>query len=83
MKNGVVVLEAGSLEEGQAVRVEPIEPGTQSPLDSERAARVRRLQQRFAEWTEEDGRLTDEEADRLRAALDQHRGVRFRSPPLD
>jgi hypothetical protein len=41
------------------------------------------LQQLVAEWTQEDGRLADEAADRLHAALDQSCGLAFRSPALD
>ena len=81
VKNGVIVLDAQiNLDEGQPVRVEPL---AQTPLDTERAERVRQLQQLFAQWTEEDGKLTDEEADRLRTALKQSRGLGFRSPALD
>jgi hypothetical protein len=81
VKNGVIVLDAQvNLDEGQAVRVEPL---SNAPLDAQRAERIRQLQQLFSAWTVEDGRLTDEEADRLRAALEQHRGLGFRSPALD
>jgi hypothetical protein len=62
------------------VRVEPL---ANTPLDTQRAERVCQLQRLFAEWTAEDGRLTDEEADRLRTALDQNHGLEFRSPALD
>jgi hypothetical protein len=81
VKNGVIVLDAQViLEEGQTVRVEPL---ANAALDAQRAERVRQLQMLFAEWTEEDGRLTDEEADCLRRALEQHGGLGFRSPALD
>ena len=81
VKNGVIVLDAQvTLDEGQAVRVEPL---TDSPLAALQAQRVHQLQELFAEWTEEDGRLTDEDADRLRTALQQNRGLGFRSPALD
>ena len=84
VKNGVVVLDAQvALDEGQAVRVEPIALGKEHALDTERAARVQQLQQLFAEWTEEDGKLTGEEADRLRTALERSRGLGFRAPTLD
>lgn len=84
VKNGVIILDAQvSLADGQAVRVEPLAPGSETPLDHERAEQVRQLQQLFAEWTEEDGQLSDEEADRLHAALEANRGVSFRSPQLD
>lgn len=43
----------------------------------------KRLQQFFGEWTEEDGRLSAEQADRLHAALEQSRGLCLRSPALD
>lgn len=79
VKNGVIVLDAQiTLDEGQAVRVEPV-----APIDAARADRLRQLQQLFTQWTEEDGLLTDEEAGRLHAALDQSRGLEFRSPALD
>jgi hypothetical protein len=80
VKNGVIVLDVQvNLDEGQAVRVEPLAP----TLDGERAERVRQLQQLFAQWTDEDSRLSDEEADRLRMALDQSHGLSFRSPIID
>ncbi len=44
---------------------------------------VRMLQELFTGWTEEDAQLTDEEADRLRNALEQDRRPRLRSPILD
>lgn len=84
VKNGVVILDAQVfLKDGQAVRVEPLAPGIQTPLDAEREGRVRQLQQLFGEWTEEDGTLSDEEADRLHTALEQNRGLSFGSPKLD
>ena len=84
VKNGVVVLDTQvSLNDGQAVRVEPLGQGTGIQLDTDRADRVRQLQQLFAEWTAEDAKLSDAEADRLRAALEQNRGLSFRSPTLD
>ena len=52
-------------------------------METERADRLRRLQQLFAEWTDEDARLSDEEADRLQSALEENHGLRFRSPKLD
>ena len=83
VKNGVVVLDTQvSLNDGQAVRVEPLGQGTGIQLDTDRADRVRQLQQLFAEWTAEDAKLSDAEADRLRAALEQNRGLSFRSPTL-
>ena len=84
VKNGVVVLDPQvPLTDGQAVRVEPLGQETERQIDTDRADRVRQLQELFAEWTEEDGKLSDEEADRLHAALGQSRGVAFRSPKLD
>lgn len=84
VKNGIIILDGGiSLQDGQAVRVEPLckEPGVQ--VDAERAEQVRRLQQLFAEWTDEDSKLSEEEADRLHIALEQNRGLHFASPLLD
>jgi hypothetical protein len=84
VRNGVVVLDAHiHLADGQAVRVEPLGTEAQSHIPAERAARVQQLQQLFASWTEEDAQLPEEEADRLRAALDQSRGLHFRSAKLD
>jgi hypothetical protein len=84
VKNGVVVLDPQvPLTDGQAVRVEPLGSGAERHLDTARADRVRQLQELFAEWTEEDGKLSDEEADRLHVALGQSRGLSFRSPNLD
>ena len=79
VKNGVIVLDAQiTLDEGQAVRVEPV-----ASVDAGRADRLCQLQQLFTQWTEEDGQLTDEEANRLHAALDHSRGLELRSPQLD
>lgn len=81
VKNGVIVLDAHViLDEGQAVRVQPL---AQPPLDAGRAERIRQLQELFTEWTEEDGQLTDDEANRLHAALDQSRGLGFQSGVVD
>ena len=84
VKNGTVVLDADVfLKDGQTVRVEPLGQGAGASLDVERTERVRQLQQLFVEWTEEDGKLSSEEADCLRAALEQTRGLSFRFPKLD
>jgi hypothetical protein len=84
VRNGVVVLDGPvTLREGQVVRVEPIGEKMGTPPDIERTDRVQQLQQLFAKWTEEDGELSDEEADGLRTALEQSRGLSFRSPKLD
>jgi hypothetical protein len=81
VRNGIIVLDTDvPLQDGQAVRVEPLASGADTPIDAERAERVRRLQQLFTAWTEEDAQLTDEEADRLRNALEQDRGLRLGSP---
>ncbi|MFL5330493.1 MAG: hypothetical protein ACJ8C4_16440 [Gemmataceae bacterium] len=78
VKNGVVVLDApGALPEGQTVRVEPV-PEAEAKVEAERRDRIQQLQQLFDEWTDEDGKLTDEEANRLRVALDDSRGLHFR-----
>ena len=67
VKNGVVVLDVqASLNEGEAVRIEPLNKETQ--ITREQADRLAQLQRAFAEWTEEDGKLSDEEADCLHAA---------------
>src|SRR5437763_539846 len=82
VKDGVVVIDA-RLPDGRAVRVEPLAPGANTPVDAERDERVRRLQQLFAVWTDEDAKLSDEEADRLQAALEGNRGLNLWSPALD
>lgn len=75
VRNGVVILDAQiTLTEGQAVRIEPL---------SDTADRVLRLQQLFNQWTEEDAKLSPEEADRLHIALEQNRGLQFRTPELN
>jgi len=84
VRNGVVVLDSEvSLADGQTVRVEPLDQGTEDRSNADRGDRVRRLRQLFAEWTEEDGKLADEEADRLRAALGRNQGLTFRSMNSD
>jgi hypothetical protein len=81
VENGVIVLDAPiRLPEGQAVRVEPLNVVL---TESDRSDRVRQLKQLFHQWTEEDSNLSEEEADRLRVALEENRGLRFRSPDLD
>lgn len=84
VKNGVIIVDAKiSLQDGQAVRVEPLAPSTETPVDAERTARVSRLKQLFTEWTDEDATLSNEEADRLQNALEENCGLQFRSPKLD
>lgn len=84
VKNGVVVLDAQvPLAEGQVVRVEPVGQGMAAHVELECADRVRELQRLFAEWTEEDGKLSDEDADRLRKTLERSRGLRFHSPIVE
>jgi hypothetical protein len=84
IKDGVVILDADvSLPDGQAVRVELLAAASGTPVDAESEERVRRLRESFAQWTEEDARLSDADADLLRAALAEHRGVQFRSPSQD
>jgi hypothetical protein len=76
-KNGVVVPDAQvALPEGQAVRVEPLPLGRQDQIPDEGEDRARQLQSLFSRWTEEDGKLSDEEADRLHKALEQSRGLK-------
>jgi hypothetical protein len=76
VKDGVVVFDSPvTLPEGQAVRVEPL---GDVPVNQERMDKVRRLQELFAQWTEEDGKLSEEEADRLHAALERSPRLRFR-----
>ena len=84
VKNGVIVLDVNvALRDGQAVRIEPLGQKTESEPDMTLAERVRQLQQILAEWNAEDGKLSDDVADRLRVALQQNRGLSFRSPTLD
>ena len=81
VRNGVVVLDQNApLTEGQAVRVEPV--ASQAMLDADRMERVRQLQSLFQQWTEEDAQLSNEEADRLRLALNSSQGLQFRVPEL-
>ncbi len=81
VRNGVVVLDQNvPLIEGQSVRVEPV--ASQAMLDADRMERVRLLQSLFQQWTEEDAQLSNEEADRLRLALEQSQGLQFRVPEL-
>ena len=51
------------------MRVEPLAPDSEASIDAERADRIRQLRQLFAEWTEEDSKLSDEEADRQEREL--------------
>jgi hypothetical protein len=84
VKNGVVVLDSGvCLAEGQAVRVEPIGQTPATALEGDDTGRLRRLQELFAEWTEEDSKLSENDADLLRSALEQNHGLNFRSPHLE
>ena len=83
VKNGIVVLDAPvALRDGQAVRVETVRQEVDRE-NMDRADRVRQLQQLFADWTEEDATLSDEEADRLHTALEHNRGLTLRSTMLD
>jgi hypothetical protein len=83
-KNGVVVPDAQvALPEGQAVRVEPLPRRKQDLTAKGGDDRVRHLQSLFSQWTEEDGKLSDEEADRLHKALEQNRGLDFRARTVD
>jgi hypothetical protein len=59
-----------TLEDGQAVRVEPVGRVEMSP-ERKLALQIQQLEQLFNQWTEEDGKLSDEEADRLHEALVQ------------
>lgn len=84
MKNGVIVLDTElPLSEGQAFRIEPLGPDATPPIADERAAQLGRMKTLFTQWDEEDGRLSDEEADRLQVALQQNRGLAFRTPQID
>ena len=84
VKNGVVVLDTVvPLAEGQAVRVEPLASRPESPVDPARTELLAKMKQTFDAWTEEDGKLSDEEADCLHIALQQNRGLSFRTPKLD
>ena len=75
VRNGVVILDTlVKLSEGQAVRIEPMADTTE---------RVFQLKQLFDQWTREDAQLTLDEADRLHIALEQSRGMTFRSPDLN
>jgi hypothetical protein len=82
VKNGVVVFDAQvPLREGQEVRVEPIVQ-VDSNVDKDSTTRLRELEQLFAKWTEEDGELSEEQADQLHVALQENRGLGFHDPAL-
>jgi hypothetical protein len=84
VKNGVIVLDTNvPLQDGQAVRVEPLASGADTRVDAARAESVRKLQELFTAWTDEDAQLTNEKADRLRNALERDCGLRLRSAILD
>lgn len=87
VRNGVVVLDDQVLlPEGQLVRVELLlesSEGPSEPVSDNREERVRRLRELFSQWDEEDARLTNAEADLLRAALEAHHGLQFGLPMLD
>lgn len=77
VKNGVVVLDTlMPFHEGQIVRVEPLK----NEIDQ---AKIHQLEQLFALWTEEDARLSPEEADCLQNALANEPRLTLRSPNLD
>jgi hypothetical protein len=82
VKNGVILLDTeASLPEGQAVRVEALPE--QPAISEETADRLQRMRTLFAQWREEDGHLTDDQAERLETALQQNRGLTLRLPKLD
>ncbi len=83
VQNGVVVLDnPASLPEGQSVRVEPIGVVSREQSDAERAELLLKMKALFAEWNEEDSKLTDEEASYLTIALEESR-QRYRTPSAD
>lgn len=84
VKNGVIVLDTVvPLTEGLAVRIEPLGHDASTSVRDGRADQLQRMQTLFAQWDEEDGKLSDEDADRLHIALQQNRGLSFRTPTLD
>jgi hypothetical protein len=54
---------------------EKLEVETASKEEAERAERIRKLERMFSEWTAEDALLSDEDADCLRLALAESRGL--------
>ena len=83
VRNGVVIIDTQvSLSEGQAVRIEPLAEAVEGTLDHARTQRVLQVQQLFDQWTREDAELPLDEADRLHIALEQSRGLTFRSADL-
>jgi hypothetical protein len=81
VKNGVIVLDGKApLTEGQTVRVEPLDQRAGGEQAEDWAESIRELRRLFDEWTDEDGRLPDENTDRLQEALDQSRGLTLQSP---
>jgi hypothetical protein len=84
VKNGVIVLDVNiDLQDSLHVRIKPLVSGQGAAVDMNRAELVRRVQDLFTQWTEEDSRLYDEEAGRLRAALEKSHGLQLGSPTLD
>ncbi len=84
VKNGVIIVDANiTLVEGQAVRIEPLPQEADAQIGDERAEKLKRMQELFTQWDDEDSKLTDEEADRLQVALEQNPRLSFRIPKLD
>ncbi len=84
VKNGVIIVEGNAaFVEGQAVRIEPLPRETTLPTAEACEEKLNRMESHFAQSDEEDSKITDEEADRLRVALQQNPRLSFRIPKLD
>jgi hypothetical protein len=74
-KGAMVMGTPTACSEQQPNRIEVVPSGI--CVDAQLAERIRSLQRLFAEWTEEDGKLRNEDADVLGVALDASHGLGF------
>lgn len=82
-QNGVVVLYTrNTLNEGQVVRIEPLDEIAPGKMSAERIEQLRRMKSLFEQWDAEDHQLSDEEAECLQIALQQSRGMALRMNPV-
>jgi len=72
-----------SLREGELERMERLKSAPDAPRLNGCADRAQKLQLLFEQWMEEDLQLSDDEADRLRLALEQNAGLAFGTPRID
>jgi hypothetical protein len=84
VQNGIIVLDARvQLPEGVPVRVEVGDPVSASANALSSEEQIRQLQSLFARWNEEDATLPEDQADVLRKALEENRGLGFRNAELE